>query len=322
VKILVLGGTQFVGRALVEAALAAGHTVTLFHRGVTNRDLFPQAEHILGDRDGDVGLLAGRSWDACIDVSGYLPRLVRDSATALRDRVERYVYVSSISVYADLAVPRDESGPLATIEDETTEDIWANGAYGALKALGESAVTDVYGERAAIVRPGYIIGPYDHTGRFPWWAHRAARGGEMIVPASLAREFQAIDTRDLADFLLIRARSPLTGIFNATGPVPPVTMLDLVEAAASASDTDLNVEVIDDAFLTGQVTDRELPLWDDDPSGAAWARIDVSKAIGAGLQFRPIDDTVAATLAHTEVVDGVGLEPGREAELLAAWHAR
>jgi 2'-hydroxyisoflavone reductase len=169
------------------------------------------------------------------------------------------------------------------------------------------------------VRPGFIIGPYDHTGRFPWWAHRAARGGEMIVPASLARAFQAIDTRDLADFLLLRSRSPLTGVFNATGPVPPVTMLDLVEAAASAGDTDLNVEVIDDAFLTGQ--EVELPLWIDDPSWAAWAQVDVSKAIGAGLRFRPIEDTVAATLAHTEVVPGLGLEAEREAELLAAWHA-
>ena len=162
-------------------------------------------------------------------------------------------------------MPRDESGPLATIDDETSEDIWAEGAYGALKALGEKAVTGVYGERSVVVRPGYVIGPHDHTGRFPWWAHRAARGGEMIVPGSMAREFQAIDTRDLADFLLIRARSPLTGVFNATGPVPPVTMLDLVEAAASASDSALNVEVIDDAFLTAQGIENELPLWQDDP---------------------------------------------------------
>lgn len=320
-NLLVLGGTQFVGRALVEAALAADNDVTLFHRGLTNPDLFPEAEHVLGDRDGGLSALEGRTWDACIDVSGYLPRLVGDAATTLRERVERYVYVSTISVYADFSVPRDENGPLATIADETTEEI-TGGAYGALKALGERAVTEVYGDRATVVRPGFIIGPYDHTGRFPWWAHRAARGGEMIVPASFARAFQAIDARDLADFLLLRARSPLTGIFNATGPVPPVTMLDLVEAAASASDTDLNVEVIDDAFLTGQGIERELPLWADDPLWAAWAQIDVRKAIEAGLRFRPIDDTVAATLAHTEVVPGLGLEPERELELLAAWHAR
>ncbi len=321
-KLLVLGGTQFVGRAVVEAALAAGDEVTLFHRGRTNPGLFPEAEHVLGDRDGGLAVLEGREWDACVDVSGYLPRLVADAATLLRDGVERYVYVSTISAYADLAVSRDESGPLATIEDETTEEI-GSGTYGALKALCERVVTETFGGgRAAVVRPGFVIGPYDHTGRFPWWAHRAARGGEMIVPASLARAFQAIDARDLGEFLLLRARSRLTGVFNATGPVPSVTMLDIVETAAGAADTDLNVEVVDDAFLTGQGIETELPLWSDDPLWAAWAEVDVRKAIGAGLGFRPIEDTVAATLAHTGVVAGVGLEPKREAELLAAWHAR
>lgn len=320
-KLLVLGGTQFVGRALAEAALGAGDEVTLFHRGRTNPGLFPEADHVLGDRDGGLAVLQGRSWDACIDVSGYLPRLVGDAATALRGSVGRYVYVSTISVYADFSVPRDESGPLAALVDESTEEI-GGGTYGGLKALCEARVLEVFGDRAAVVRPGFIIGPYDHTGRFPWWAHRAARGGEMIVPASLASSFQAIDTRDLADFLLLRARSPLTGVFNATGPVPPVTMLDLVEAAASAGDADLNVEVVDDAFLTAQGIETELPLWADDPLWAAWARVDVGKAIAAGLRFRPIDDTVAATLAHTRVVPGVGLEPEREADLLAAWRAR
>jgi len=321
VRLLVLGGTQFVGRALTETALAQGAEVTLFHRGQTNPGLFPEAEHVLGDRDGGLAVLDGRTWDACIDVSGYVPRLVGAAAQALRDRVGRYVYVSTISVYADLSVPRDEGGPLATIEDESEEEI-SGGSYGALKALGEKAVTATYGDRAAIVRPGFVIGPHDHTGRFPWWAHRAARGGEMIVPASFARAFQAIDARDLGDFLLLRARSPLTGVFNATGPVPPVTMLDFVEAAASASDADLNVEVIDDAFLTAQGIEDELPLWADDPAWAAWAQVDVTSAIGAGLRFRPIDDTVAATLAHTQPVPGIGLEPEREAEIIAAWHGR
>ena len=321
-RILVLGGTQFVGRAFVESALAAGDELTLFHRGRTNPGIFPGAEHVLGDRDGGLGALDGRSWDACLDVSGYVPRLVGDAATTLRDRVERYLFVSTISVYASLAVPQDEDGALATLEDEKTEEI-TDGSYGGLKVLCERVVSETFGERAAIVRPGYVIGPYDHTGRFPWWAHRAARGGEMIVPATLARAFQAIDTRDLAEFLLLRARSPLTGIFNATGPVPPVTMLDLVEAAASASDADLNIEVVDDAFLQAQGLRTELPLWaGDDPEWAAWASVDVRKAIGAGLTFRPIDDTVAATLAETEVKPGIGLEPEREAEILAAWHAR
>ena len=321
-RILVLGGTQFVGRAFVESALAAGDEPTLFHRGRTNPGIFPGAEHVLGDRDGGLGALDGRSWDACLDVSGYVPRLVGDAATTLRDRVERYLFVSTISVYASLAVPQDEDGALATLEDEKTEEI-TDGSYGGLKVLCERVVSETFGERAAIVRPGYVIGPYDHTGRFPWWAHRAARGGEMIVPATLARAFQAIDTRDLAEFLLLRARSPLTGIFNATGPVPPITMLDLVEAAASAGDTDLNIEVVDDAFLQEQGLETELPLWaGDDPAWAAWASVNVGKAIGAGLTFRPIDDTVAATLAETEVKPGIGLEPEREAEILAAWHGR
>ncbi len=321
-RILVLGGTQFVGRAFVEAALAAGDEPTLFHRGRTNPGIFPEVEHVIGDRDGGLDVLGGRTWDACVDVSGYVPRLVGDAATALHDRVERYVLVSTISVYDGLAVPRDENGPLKTLEDEATEDIGGD-TYGGLKVLCERVVTEVYGERGTIVRPGYVIGPYDHTGRFPWWAHRAARGGEMIVPATLARAFQAIDTRDLAEFLLLRARSPLTGIFNATGPVPPITMLDLVEAAASASDTDLNVEVVDDTFLREQGIEAELPLWaGDDPEWAAWASIDVRKAIGAGLTFRTVDDTVTATLAETEVVPGIGLGPEREAELLAAWHGR
>ena len=137
------------------------------------------------------------------------------------------------------------------------------------------------------MRPGYVIGPYDHTGRFPWWAHRAARGGEMIVPATLARAFQAIDTRDLAEFLLLRARSPLTGIFNATGPVPPITMLDLVEAAAGAGDTDLNIEVVDDAFLQEQGLETELPLWaGDDPEWAAWASVDVEQGDRSGADVQ------------------------------------
>ena len=321
-RILVLGGTKFVGRGLVEAALHDGHDVTLFHRGQTNPDLFPEAEHVLGDRDGELDVLAGREWDVSVDVSGYLPRLVGDAAQLLRDAVDRHVYVSTISVYADLSVPRVEGGPLATIEDETTEVI-DGGTYGALKALGEKRVTEAFGARATIVRPGYVIGPWDHTGRFPWWAKRAARGGEMIVPASFAQRFQAIDTRDLGEFLLLAATASLDGVYNATGPVPAVTMVDLVEVAATASGAELEVVVVDDAFLAAQGVESELPLWPgDDPQWAGWAETDVSRALAAGLRFRSVADTVAATLAHTELVPGLGLTREREAELLAAWRAR
>jgi 2'-hydroxyisoflavone reductase len=276
---------------------------------------------VLGDRNGGLAALGDETWEACVDVSGYLPRLVRASAGHLSGRVGRYVYVSTISVYADFTVPRNEEAPLATIADETTEEITGE-TYGALKALCELAVTGVFGPRGTIVRPGFVFGPHDHTARFPWWAHRAARGGEMIVPAGIARAFQAIDVRDLADFLILAAHVPLAGVFNATGPVPPVTMLDLVEEAARQSGAALRVTVVDDDFLTAEGVETELPLWSNDPAWAQWAQIDVSRAIAAGLRFHPIADTVAATLAHSTTIPGIGLEPEREAELLAAWHAR
>jgi nucleoside-diphosphate-sugar epimerase len=168
-----------------------------------------------------------------------------------------------------------------------------------------------------------VIGPYDHTGRFPWWAQRAAQGGRMLVPASLARAFQAIDTRDLADFLLLATTAPLSGVYNATGPVPPVTLRDLVEIAARLSGVELDVVEVDDAFLVEEALESELPLWPGtSPEWACWAETDVSKALAAGLRFRPVEDTVAATLAQTELVPGMGLPREREAELLAAWEAR
>jgi 2'-hydroxyisoflavone reductase len=319
VRILVLGGTQFVGRAFVEAALTGGHGLTLFHRGRTGAGLFPDVEHVLADRDGGLGVLAGRTWDACVDVSGYLPRLVGDAAQLLRDAVDRYVYVSTISVYADFSQPRDEGARLATLPDETTETIDMT-TYGGLKAVCERRVLDAYGGRASIVRPGYVIGPYDHTGRFPWWAQRAAQGGRMLVPASLARSFQAIDTRDLAEFLLHATTAPLPGVYNATGPVPPVTLRELLEAAARLSGVELEVVEVDDGFLVEQGIESELPLWPGTrPEWACWAKTDVSKALSAGLRFRPVEDTVAATLAQTELVPGMGLPPEREVELLAAW---
>jgi 2'-hydroxyisoflavone reductase len=183
VRLLVLGGTQFVGRALVEAALHGGHEVTLFHRGRTNADLFPEAEHVLGDRDGGLDLLRGRAWDACLDVCGYVPRVVRQSADLLRGAVGRYVFVSTISVYASLAEPAVEGSPLAELADTAVEEITGE-TYGGLKVLCEREVERAFGDDALVIRPGFVVGPHDPTGRFTYWAHRAAAGGEMLVPAS------------------------------------------------------------------------------------------------------------------------------------------
>ena len=321
-RLLVLGGTQFVGRAVTTAALAAGHDVSLFHRGRTNAELFPEVEHVLGDRDGGLETLRGRDWDACVDVSGYLPRLVRDSSELLRDAVEHLVFVSTISVFADLALPRDEDGPLATLDDEAAEEM-TGASYGGLKALCEQAVCDTLGERATVVRPGFVAGPHDHTGRFTWWVHRAARGGEMLLPESFARAFQAIDVRDVADFLLLAATSPLPGTFNATGPLPAVTMIDVIEATAAAVGIEVQITIVDDAFLSErELGQSDLPLWVHDPAWSSWAEVDVTRAIAAGLHYRPLGETVRAVLEHAVPVAGVGLEPERERELLDAWQGR
>ncbi len=182
-RLLIIGGTRFLGRALTEDALSRGHEVTLFNRGQTNPELFPKAERITGDRDGGLDALAGRSWDAVIDTCGYFPRIVRASAEALADSVGTYVFISTISVYADLSKRVDESAPVGTIEDETVEefgDEFQN--YGSLKALCERAVQDVFDGRALIVRPGFIVGPHDPTDRFTYWPVRVARGGTMLAP--------------------------------------------------------------------------------------------------------------------------------------------
>lgn len=316
-RLLVLGGTRFVGRALVEEALARGDDVTLFHRGRTNAALFPQAEHLLGDRDGGLEPLRGRAWDACLDVCGYVPRVVRQSVELLRGAVGRYVFVSTISVYASFAEPVVEGSPLAELADPAVEEITGE-TYGGLKVLCEREVERGFGEAALLVRPGFVVGPHDPTGRFTHWAHRAARGGEMLVPASLADALQLVDACDLAAFTLRALADRRTGPFNVTGPVPPVTMLDVLSAAGAGAEPVL----VDDAFLVEQgVDDRDAPLWYPEPSAAALMRADVRRALAAGLAFRPLAETVRATVEQAAPVDGVGMTAEREAELIAAWRA-
>lgn len=314
-KLLVLGGTKLVGRGLAAAALAAGHEVTLFHRGVTGLDVHPDAEHLLGNRDGGLEPLAGRTWDACVDVSGYEPRLVRASAEVLTGSVDRFVYVSTISVYESLAQRVDESAPLATLPADVDPDSFSWVHYGSLKALGEHAVTDVFATRATIVRPGYVVGPHDHTGRFTWWVRRASCGGCMPVPASIHERAQFVDARDLGAFLLLAAEAGLPGAYNVTGPVPPVGMRDVLLLAAQAGGVELEVVVVPDDDVA--VAGVEFPLWVHDPEWAAWADVDVSRALAAGLTFRPLAETVRDVLAEAPQVDGIGPSARDEARLLA-----
>jgi 2'-hydroxyisoflavone reductase len=257
-----------------------------------------------------------------VDLSGYVPRVVRTSAELLRDAVGRYVFVSSISAYAELSRPVDEDGVLATLADETVETIDGD-TYGGLKALCERVVADVYGDRGVIARPTYVVGPHDHTGRFAWWAHRGARGGEILVPASCAWRIQVIDVRDLAGFLLQAVDEPaLQGAYNVVGPAVPVGLVDVVEEAAELAEATARPVVVDDDFLVERsVTHADLPLWAPEPEWAAWAKVSGERAVDAGLVHTPFVETIHATLDHAHTVDGVGLSAKREAELLAVWHS-
>ena len=306
-KLLVLGGTRFVGRAVVEEALRRGHEVTLFNRGTTNAELFPEVERLRGDRTGDLSALEGRTWDAVIDPSGYVPAVVRRSAELLRDS-GRYVFVSSISVYADFTEPWDESGPVAELGDASADELAPDFAnYGALKVLCEQEVAAVFGERALIVRPGLIVGPHDPTGRFTYWPQRLARGGEILAPGPPGRVAQFIDVRDLAEWIVAATERELSGVYNATGE--GVRWEELLAGA--------NVAWVSDEFLQEQEVGEwmELPLW----IAEGGVDVDVGRAVAEGLRSRPAEESLAGAL-DAPAVDGVGLTPEREAELLAAWH--
>ena len=320
-RLLLLGGPKFVGRAVIEAALERGHELTLFNRGTTNADVHPDLERITGDRDGGLDGLRGREWDAVVDTSGYLPRIVDASAELLSGAVGHYVFVSSVSVYASFAESVDEGSPVAQLTEPGSEDIGEN--YGALKALCEEAVAAAFPGGATLVRAGLIVGPYDPTGRFTYWPHRVARGGDVLVPGPSWRPAQLVDVRDLAAWIVHAAEEGLDGPFNATGPT---TMGAVIDAAKRVSGSTSRAVEVDDAFLAAEGVGEwmELPLWID-ARNEEWRRfqeVDTSRAVGAGLTFRSLDETVAATLEHAALVDGIGLTPEREAELLSAWWSR
>src|SRR5262245_34894569 len=234
-RLLVIGGTRFVGRGVVRFALDAGHEVTLFNRGQTDPDAYPEAEHLVGDRDGGLDVLRGRSWDAVIDTCGYVPRVVRASAELLAGAVGHYTFVSSLSVYADDRTPgQDESATLLRLEDPTVEEVTGE-SYGGLKVLCEEAVDDVFPGRALIARAGLIVGPEDYSDRMPYWVRRVADGGEVLAPGPPDYAVQVIDARDLGAWMVSCAESGTAGTFNATGPVVPHTLEVLFEACRAAS---------------------------------------------------------------------------------------
>ncbi|MBN1935886.1 MAG: NAD-dependent epimerase/dehydratase family protein [Anaerolineae bacterium] len=325
-KLLFIGGTVFLGRATVEAALARGHEITLFNRGKSMPDLFPGVEKLFGDRDGGLDALRGRQFDAAIDTCGYVPRVVRQSARLLADQVDRYVFVSSLSAYAEPSEPgADESAPLATMRDETIEEITGE-TYGPLKTLCEAEVEKALPGRALLIRPGLIVGPHDRTDRFSYWPYRVAQGGEVLAPGRPARLVQFIDVRDLAEWIVRLLEGGQTGVYNAVGA--PLPMSAVLDVCRTVSGSDAAFTWVDDAFLVERKVGMwiELPLWipESDPTAPGFFAYSNTRAIANGLTFRPLEETVRATLdwLATRPADHAwraGMSRERERELLQAW---
>jgi nucleoside-diphosphate-sugar epimerase len=305
--ILILGGTRFAGRAVVDAALERGDTVTLFNRGQTNPGLYPEAETIIGDRTGDLSALAAGHWDAVVDVAAYDPDVVRRSVEALAEAADRYVFVSTVSVYADHSIRQVEGAPVIPLRDDTPEE----DLYGARKAAAETIVTEAFGDRALITRAGLIVGPHDPTDRFAYWPRRVARGGRILAPGDPADPVQFIDVRDLGGWLLEGVRRGLRGVFNVTGEPAPFGQF-LGACMEGTGRLDAVPRWVPAARLLAAGVDpwMGVPLWVAAPGWEAANDVDVSRALAAGLRLRPLAETVRDTLAW-DLARG-GPEPGRE----------
>lgn len=333
-KLLIIGGTQFVGRAMAEAALERGHDLTLFNRGKTGADLFPEAEKLIGDRDGGLDVLDGRSWDAVIDTCGYYPRIVKESAERLKDAVATYAFVSTISVYADTSqLGIVEESPKGRDVGDGSEEMTPE-KYGPFKTLCEEEVIAAFPQNHLIIRPGLVTGPNDPTNRFGYWPARFATGGDVLVPGRPERQLQHIDTRDLAEFTLHCLENGTMGDFNATGPDSAQTMADVVEACLAVSGRVANPIYVAERFLLENEVQpwSELPFWipDSMQDAAGMFQFNVQKAIDAGLTYRPLIITVRDALLYEKEREEerrfenwtTTLNPEKEAELLEKWSNR
>jgi 2'-hydroxyisoflavone reductase len=321
-RILVVGGTKFVGRHFVAAALAAGHELTLLHRGTSGPDLFPQAEHLLADRNGDLSVLAGREFDATVDVSAYLPRQVSSLASALDGRGGHHLFVSTVSVYAPPLGPNiSESAPLLAPADADVVEV-TDDTYGPLKVASELTAADRYGAALSIVRPTYVVGPHDHTWRFPWWVHRIAAGGEVLAPGPYDAPTQVIDARDQATFMTGLLEQSVSGTFHTVSPEPPYGFGDLLEAiAARLAPPGTTLRWVDPApLLAADLPGDPFPLWTAGEPELDGIAADPAAAIGAGLSVRPIEQTAEETwewvCSTSGPPPGIGLSRARETELL------
>ncbi len=328
-KILVLGGTGFIGPHMVKEALRRGHEVELFNRGRTNNELFPDLKLYKGDRDGGLEALEGGEWDVVIDNSGYVPRHVEDSARMLAPIASHYLYISTISVYGDMSsLPIDEDSPVGTLEDETVEEVTGE-TYGPLKALCEARVlSEVGADRSTILRPTYICGPGDRTDRYTYWPVRTLQGGDMLWPGTPDDDIQIIDVRDLANFTIDCVEQKIAGTYNTVTPAGTFKMGDLLEDCLAVSAADMTPHWVSTAFLNEQ--EVRLPIWED-PQGefSPLLRVDGTRAAAAGLRNRPTRETARDTIAWWKTLPAertettrAGITMEREAELLELWMAR
>ena len=324
-RILIIGGTVFLGRALVDAALRRDHSVTLFNRGLSSPDAYPDIETIQGDRDRDLDRLGGGRWDAVIDTCGYRPRQLRLSTAALRPAVNHYCFISTLSVYPVAGEPnRDETAPVLTWEDDSIEAVSAE-SYGPLKVGCEAAVRETFPQSALIIRAGLIVGPYDPTNRFTYWVTRAARGGDAIAPPA-QQPLQFIDARDLADFVLRGIERRTSGVFNVTGPGKRLTFGEYLPLAKGALASDVRFHHVSDDFLRRQGVDEfmGLPLWLNQEAAESFMTFSIERALAAGLRFRPLSQTIRATYdwarANPTAPKQADLPTELEETLLQAWN--
>lgn len=342
-KVLVIGGTRFLGRHLVAAAMARGHEITLFNRGTHQSETLKRVEAIHGDRNSDLAKLRGRRWDAVVDTCGHLPRTVKAAAEFLSQAVDRYVFISSQSVYRDVSyIGVDETAPVKTLTSEQLEranQIDSSGKasapnygemYGGLKALCEQAAEDVLPNRVLVIRPGLIVGPDDYTDRFTYWVVRVARGGEVLAPGRPNRSIQFIDVRDLANWMVKMIEDKATGIFNANGVPNNLTMKCVLDECQRVSESDASFSWVSEAFLLQEKVAAwsEMPLWlpeEAAPHLKGFMFVNCEKAVGADLRTRPLTETISDTLTwyqakrRNEKLEA-GIDPAKEHALLLKWN--
>ncbi|QHJ72164.1 SDR family oxidoreductase [Planococcus halotolerans] len=336
-KLLILGGTRFLGRFLTETALQNGHEVTLFNRGKTEPELFPEVEKLIGDRNGDLEALRGRSWDAVIDPSGYLPWSVQESAELLTDSAGHYTFISSASVYDQLDQPDiDENHSVGKLPQERIEELKAMEPaqaiaenYGELKYLCEKEVERVFTGRSLIVRPGLIVGPFDFTDRFSYWVNRIAKGGEVLAPGRRDKEIQFIDVRDLAEWIIRMVESKVYGTYNATGPATELTMEEFLDRCKETVGDRVDIVWVEEKFLLGHEVNgwTDMPLWIPDSANMpGFLSVNIQKAMDAGLKFRPLKETILDTLkwesSRSVTEKKAGLDPAKEKAVLKDWNEK